>query len=163
MSTTSKNTILKSVRPGWVFPDIKSLLDSTISFNQGDLVYLDTTNHLVKALDSDAHAATLLGVSTEKVVSGKVSRPYSTDVDASQAAGAIQGPTFGVTAKLILKTGDALSPGQKVYFDTDAQHCTSTAGTNALGVYQGPAIASAAAGQEIEVLINANYPAAGLV
>lgn len=163
MATSSKNNIKKSNAPRSVFPDISSLLSSAVTINQGDLCYLDTATHLVKAIGSDGNAATLLGVATEKIVSGKVSRPYSTDVDASQAAGAVQGPAFSVVAEVTLKTGDTINQGDKVYYDTDAQSCTSTAATNMLGIYQGAAIVGAAAGTKIQIMVVANYPAAGMI
>lgn len=164
MATTAQNNIVKSVAPKSVFPDASQLITSAINYNQGDLLYLDTTNHLIKALDSDAHAANLLGVAMDTVVKGIIQRPYTTAVDGSAAAGAIQGPVYGVVASFTIHTGDAVNPGDLVYAGADAQTVTTASGnSHAVGVYQGATIASAAAGTKINCLVGSQYPGGALV
>jgi len=161
MATTPKNRITRSVVPQSVFPDATALTDTTISYNQGDLLFLDTTAHLIKAVATEStDSATFLGIATETVVLGKLKYPYSTDVDASSAASVLPGPQFGVVAKLILKTGDSLNPGDLVYAypTVDAQHVAAT-GTYAIGAYQGAAISGAAAGTQVEVYLGCEFPA----
>jgi len=151
MATTPKNRIVRSVAPGSIFENAKPLVSSAISWNQGDLLYLDTVNHLLKPLDSDAHAATICGIARQTIVSGKPVSPYQgTAVDAAQAIEALAGPQHGVVAKMLLKAGDSFVPGGLVFYGTDAQ-TVSSSGTNLVGVFQGPAI-TAAAGDEGEVL-----------
>lgn len=155
MATTAKNRILKTVNQRAIFDAAANGISSAVTFNQGDLLYLDTTAHLLKALDSNAHAATFAGIARVSVVAGKLASPYSTSTDASEAAGGIPGPVDGVVAKMIAKTGDVFNFGDSVYFDTDAQHVTSTApmSPNAVGVYVGPTAVTATAGQEIEIYL----------
>ncbi len=64
----------------------------------------------------------------------------------------------GVEAELILKTGETLVSGQKIYaYDAVT---VQAAGTKAIGSYSGPAISSSAAGRKIVVNIMKRYPEA---
>lgn len=156
----SANNIVRSVMPYSKFESARNVVSSTFTCNQGDLIAFDTTNHVLKVVASEiTDSPNFLGVSPVKIVNGKIASPYNTDVVASQAVQDLKGPVAGVVALLILKTADALNPGQKVYLDpaSGAQNVTATAGTSPIGIYQGPAIASAVAGQQIEVYIEANY------
>jgi len=92
-------------------------LSSAISFNQGDLLYLDTTAHLVKKITVETQSATFLGVAPVTIVSGKYPSAYNTDVDASVGIPAVPGPEYGSVYECLLKAGDAIVPGQKVYAD----------------------------------------------
>lgn len=154
-----KNTVVKQVGEKQIFPDIKNFLDSTVDFNQGDILIFDTSTYLVRAATSEGEGAYLLGIANATVVDGKPALPYSTANDAAIAATSIDGPLYGDTFKMILKTGSTLTPGQQVYADpgTSARGVASS-GTKAIGVYQGAAVSSSAAGLEIEVLIGARYP-----
>lgn len=149
------NKIVRSINPKSAFEDAKNVIDSTISFNQGDLLFLDTTNHLLKVAAAETDSANFMGVARVTIVNGKLASPYNTDVVASQAIGSIPGPQVGVIFKAVLKTGDSLSPGQLVglYPTAGTRGVSSTVTTNAIGVYQGPAIATAAAGTEVEIYI----------
>lgn len=143
-----------------LFPiSAESLVDATVSYDQGDLLILDTTGHLLALPAAEGDLATFVGVAVETVVDGKLKRPFVTDVDASQAPSALAGPALGVVVKLVLKTGDALFPGDLVYGDpVSGTQNVQAAGTKAIGIYQGDAISSAFAGQKIDVLIGARYP-----
>ena len=149
------NTITRSVAPMSVFESAKNLISSSISFNQGDLLYLDTTNHLLKVFAAETDSANFMGVAVVTVVNGKIASPYNTDVVASQSVQDVAGPLVGVIAKCVLKTGDSLNPGQLVglYPAAGTRGVSSTVTTNAIGVYQGPVIATAAAGTEVEIYI----------
>lgn len=150
-----KNTIVRTLAPVSVFDSAKNLISSAISFNQGDLLFLDTTNHLLKVAAAETDSANFMGVARVTVVNGKIASPYNTDVVASQAVQDVPGPIVGVVAKCVLKTGDSLAPGQLVglYPTAGTNGVSSTVTTNAIGVYQGPAIATAAAGTEVEIFI----------
>lgn len=152
------NNIVTEVAKKSIFNSAKALITSAVSFAQGDLLILDTTNHILAAPSAETDGAVFLGVATETVVSGLLKRPYTTDVDASAAITDVPGPVFGVIAKLVSKTADAWVPGNLVYLDpaTGTRGVSST-GTKAIGVYQGKAITSATAGQEIEVLVGARF------
>ena len=140
MPTVAKNRIVRQVAPISLFEEAQALVSSAISWNQGDLIYLDTTNNLLKALASDANAATICGIARQTIVSGKPSPVYQgTAVDASTAIEGIAGPQAGVIAKLKLKSGDAFVPGGSVYYGGDAQ-TVSSSGTNVVGIFQDAAI-----------------------
>lgn len=149
------NNITRSVNPKSLFESARYVIDSTISFNQGDFLYLDTVNHLLKVCTLETQSANFQGVARVTIVNGKIASPYNTDVVASQAIADIPGPLAGVVVKAVLKTGDSLNPGQSVglYPTAGTRGVSSTITTNAIGVYQGPAIATAAAGTEVEIYL----------
>lgn len=149
------NKIVREVNPKSLFESAKALVDATISFNQGDLLYLDSTNHLLKVVTAESQSADFMGIARVTIVSGKIASPYNTDVVAAQAISDIPGPQVGVVAKLVLKTGDSINPGQMLglYPTAGTRGVSSTITTNSVGVYQGPAIVTAAAGTEIEVYL----------
>lgn len=157
------NRIVKSISPKSVFDDMSALVDTTITFNQGDFLVLDTSAHLIKAVSGTGELGTnFLGISRVSISSGVPLSPVQgTDVDAAAGIAALAGPEYGVTVKAVLKTSDAANPGDKVYLDAGSgtHHVTTTAGSKKpIGVYVGPLVSSAAAGQEIEILIGAQYP-----
>lgn len=157
---TQKNHVVKSISPKSLFDDMSNVIDSTCTFNQGDFLVL-TSNKLAPVASGEL-GTNFCGISRVSIVSGQpVSPIQGTDVDASVQAIPLAGPEYGTTNKVVAKTGDAFTPGCPVYIDgaSGTRHVTSTAGSSKIiGVYQGPTIASAAAGQEIEVLIGAVYP-----
>lgn len=152
------NNIVREIAPKSIFDDASAVTSATEDFNQGDLLVLDSG--VIKKAAAEADGATFLGVSKISVVDGKLLSPYSgTAVDAAQAKGVLCGPVYGVVAKLILKTGEALAVGGLVYLDpATGGRGVAASGTKAIGVYQGAAIASAVAGQQIEVLVGARFP-----
>jgi len=160
----SPDRIVKNIAPTSVFDDVSALVSSAISFNQGDLIEIDTSGHLVGAIGGSSTGQYVLGISRVTVVSGVVKQPYSTENDAAIAAGKIPGPVSGVVVKLVSKTADAWVPGQDVYpYGTGGAYYVTTSGSKSIGIYQGPTIASAAAGQEIEVMLGHRYPGDTLV
>ncbi|NDD54409.1 hypothetical protein EBZ39_11135, partial [bacterium] len=97
MPTIAKNNIVRSVRPSSVFESALALVDATVSYNQGDLLYLDSVTSLIKPVASDPDAASVLGVARQTIINGKLISPYQgTAVDAAQALSDIAGPQFGV-------------------------------------------------------------------
>lgn len=145
------NTIVRNDGMYSLFPSAVNLIDATISFNQGDFLYLDTTNHLIKKPTLEANGGTFLGIALESIVLGKPVKPYVTDVDASAAIVDVAGPALGLVVKAVAKTGDAFVPGQSVYLDpATGTRGVATTGTKAIGLYQGKSI-TAVAGQEIEI------------
>lgn len=154
-----KNTIVRSVAPKSIFESAKSVITTAVSFAQGDLLVFDDTNNRLKVPAAEAEGSTFLGVARVTIVSGKLESPYNTDVVGSQGIQDIPGPVYGVVAKCVIKTGDTIAPGDLVYLDpaTGTRGVTVT-GTKAIGIYQGPAVAGAAAGTEVEILIGARHP-----
>lgn len=156
MPTVAANRIVRSVRPGSVFEEALPLVSSAISWNQGDLLYLDTVNALLKPVTADADGATICGIARQTIVSGKPVSPYQgTAVDAAQAAVAIAGPQHGVIAKMKLKSGDAFVPGGAVYACAVDAQTVSSVGTNPVGVFQDKAVTAGASSQGAVLLTQA--------
>lgn len=155
-----KNTVVREIAPKSIFEDATKLVNSSLSYEQGDLLVWDGTAKLLKVPTLEADGATFLGIARQKLVSGQPQSPYQgTAVDAAQKTPALAGPLYGVVARCVAKTGDAFAKGDLVYLDpATGGRGVSSAGTKAIGVYQGDTIASATAGQEIEVLIGARHP-----
>lgn len=163
MATTSNNNIVRSPCPNSIFEAAKNGISSAVSWNQGDLLFLDTTAHLIKPIATEAtDALTFLGVARQSIVSGVLKSPYSgTAVDASQGASEIAGPAFGVEAQMQLKSGDSFVFGQKVYAVDAAPQTVASAdpGSHAyVGIYVGPAV-TAGASSFGAVRIVSQYPA----
>jgi hypothetical protein len=155
----AKNRIVRSVSEKSIFPSATHVVSAAVSYAQGDLLVFDDTANLLKLPAAEGEGSTFVGIATETVSLGKLKSPYTTDVDASVGISEIPGPSYGVVAKLVLKTGDALNPGDLVYLDpVSGTHHVQAAGTKAIGVYAGGIIASAVAGQEIEVLLGCRHP-----
>lgn len=155
------NTILKEVATKQIFPNIKDLVSTAISFSQGDHLIFDASTHLVRAPTAETEASTYLGIAALNIVSGVPVGPYAglTAVNAAQAIPAMNGPTYGDVVKFTLFTGDSINPGDQVFVKIVAgnNQVVSITGTKAIGIYQGAAIASAAAGTQIAVLTGARY------
>jgi hypothetical protein len=158
------NRIVRGGPGKTIFEDGKSVAGSA-TIPQGVLVCFDTTAHALKQVAATGDAATLVGISDVAIKSGSLVGPYDglTAVDAAQAAVGFVGPKCGVTAALTLKTGDAFNPGAKVFLadaaDSATVSVTDPGDANHVGIYVGPAVASAAAGQTGPVLVGCRYPA----
>lgn len=153
MPTIAKNRIVQSIAPKSLFPEASVVVDSTVSYNQGDLLFLDSG--LLAPVTADADGATILGIAPQTVVLGKPKSAYSgTAVDAAQAIEALSGPVYGVVAKLKLKSGDSFVPGGAVYACAVDAQTVSSVGTNQIGVFQDAAV-TAGALSEGKVLLGA--------
>lgn len=158
------NKIVRDLGKKSIFPDATAVISTSVSFNQGDLLVFNDTTNVLKVPTLEADGLTFLGIAEVTIVSGILASPYSgTAVDAAQAISSIPGPAYNVVAKLVSKTGDAWAPGDLVYLDpATGTRGVTVSGTKAIGVYQGKTIASATAGQEIEVLLGTRFPADAL-
>lgn len=153
--------VLGGAQAKCIFEDLQGKVASTTSFNTGDLLCWDATNHIVYLATAEGNGSTFLGMSDVSVTSGHLLSPYQgTDVDASQPSYEILGPKYSCQVLCVLKTGDSLNIGDSVYLDvaTGTRGVTAS-GTKAIGIYAGrAAVSSAAAGTEIIVLLGARFP-----
>lgn len=126
--------------------------------NAGDLVWYDTSNHWIAALDTDAHAAEYAGVA----MNGSNLAVYTTAFYGAQ----IPVLTKGIVG-LFGTSGDTYHDGDSVYQTTSAsgtpQTITNTAGANThvLGtIVLPPGITSSAyaAGTRYQVKISPLWP-----
>jgi Uncharacterized conserved protein (DUF2190) len=153
------NTLARRVATKSIYPDATALVSTAISFAQGDLIFFDDTNNLIKKVTAEADGATILGVAPVTIVSGKFPSIYNTAVDASVAIPHVPGPEYGDVHRMVLKAGDAINPGDKVYIDAaNLGRGVTITGTKAIGIYQGKALTAATGGTEIEVLIGTRVP-----
>ena len=120
------------------------------AIEQGDLVYFDTADHLVKRAASDANCATLVGVSKQpSQVSSSIDNsgaPKEKQVQVSAAAIHWM-PT---TAAEVYNTGDL------VFIGDSSKTVTKVAATNAVGrviLPPGQSAVTGAAGVSVPVLI----------
>jgi len=157
-----KNTFVRGISKS-IFPDAKPFLTTTLDIAQGDLVVFDDTNNILKIPTLETQGNTFLGVMPVTIVDGHMADVYVTDVDASVAITSIPGPQYGAVCKVVFKTGDTIAPGDLVYLDPGTgTRGVTVSGTKAIGIYQGAALTTVAAGTEIEVLIGARHPADAL-
>lgn len=165
MAAYGTNNVNTQVGGRTLFPDVKYFTNSSISYNQGDLLIFDTANNVVRAASAESECASFLGIAALDVVNGYPRSPYSTQVDGSQGIVAIPGPQYGDTFNMVLQTGSTLAPGAAIYgkpvaVGVEPNTLVAATGTYQIGIYQGGAITSSAAGTMIEVLIGARWPAA---
>jgi hypothetical protein len=163
--TTAYNNLVRGA-PRSVFESAKNVVDSTTTVNQGDLCSLNSVTLMVQPVSASTDAPFFVGVAKQTLINGKVKSPYiGTAVDAAQAIEDVAGPGFGAIYELTMKTGDAFPVACAVYLTGDAQILTSVdPGTHDhVGIYQGPAVAVAAAGQKGYFLIGERYTSSTLV
>jgi hypothetical protein len=163
MATTPINNIVRWVDGKSLFESALPVLSTAVTYNQGDLISFDATNNILKPVTGNGDSTFICGAARQTVASGKVASPYTTAVDASQAIEDLAGPVYGVVVSLKLTAGVDYTPGLPVYLTTtDAQTVTSAPGGSSVGIYQGRAITSAAAGLYGDVLIGARYGLGGI-
>ncbi len=121
-------------------------------FNQGDLLWFDSSAKFVKALDSDAHAAYSVGVAS--------------DTSPLQVYSAKSYPdSIGVNRRGVYRfkttPAETYAEGTALYIGADAQTITTVTGSYSVGVAKmAPGVASVtgAAGVYVEVEITPKYP-----
>lgn len=119
--TTPANT---GVIDGFFYRNYPNVAGNVV--HSGDLVYVDQTSFDLKALDSDAHAQYLAGVSEDTFDTSLSSTAYPT---AQQLVYRGMNVARQVIRQLIVKNTDTFNPGQAAYYGTDAQTVTSTPGS----------------------------------
>lgn len=151
------NNIKRTIAPNQIFPSAEGLVDNTISWKQGDLLFFDGAANLIKPLAVDADAATLLGVALQSITNGVQDGPYTGLTDTTPAGGGLSGPQFGVEVEMVLKTGDTLAAGDVLYASGPSE--VSVAGTKVIGVYTGnKAVVAAPAGTKVLLHLGARFP-----
>jgi len=158
MSTTATNNLAQKIsgRRGIPFPVDQT---GTYAFNQGDLVYFDTSALVLKALDSDAHAQYLAGValvsSNLVLYANSQSQAVQNNYEPMAAVGA--GDIFNFTG---VAGQTYTSHGTAVYYATDAQHVTASAASHIIGYVWNPQAVTLVGAVTIPVLVVAQYPVA---
>lgn len=162
-STNNADPIIRSITPKSRFENGLAANSTTLTFNQGDFICWDATNHILKLVAATTDAATIVGIAINAVTNGVLNGPYN-GLATPGAISAFAGPVYGVVARRTLKTGDAFHDGDKVYLadglDTQTVSVTDPGDHNYVGIFQGSTVASAAAGQQGGVLIGCRYPTA---
>lgn len=165
-SSGNFDAVVKSGPGKSLFESGKNATGSGSTWHQGDLICYDTSLKYCRAVTATGDGVTFVGISDNQVISGQLNSPYAglTPVDAAQVTPDFVGPKYGVIGRMILKTGDAFVDGGKVYL-ANGLDCQSVSSSdpgdgNYIGIFQGPSVSSAAAGQLGDVLIGARYPSA---
>jgi hypothetical protein len=145
-----------------LFEDGKNVNYSNLTCNIGDFIYIDTVANEINLVAATANGQYVIGQSQVALQNGVLVGPYN-GLATPQALSDFQGPVYGVAANVILTAGEAYAPGTLVYLSgTSSQQVTITDGVGSgyfVGVYVGPAIASATAGQVGQVKTVCRYPA----
>jgi hypothetical protein len=163
MATTNINNVVKDVRSD--VSQITYPLDSSGSndFHQGDLLYWDSAAHVVKALDTDAHAATFVGVALKASDLSLYVNQASGNAVKHYEPSALVG--FGCVVSLKTTNAETYNDNVALYIGADAQTVTTVSGTNSIGVVKlrnGQSAVTGAAGVKIDVLLTAKSPIASL-
>ena len=151
MSTVNQNAVKYGVVSGDGMKKLHyPITHASFPVKQGELVYLDTSAHIVKPVASDANAATLAGVALQP--SG-----VSSGLDNSTAP-AEKTVMVGWDVVAFFKTtaAETYVPGTPVYIGADAQTITTVAGSNMIGRVVLPATVSSvtgATGVTVDVLV----------
>lgn len=160
MATTPINNIIRGGAQGKsLFPSALPLLSTAVSYNQGDLICFDGTNHVFIGA-ATGNAANFLGVAINTIVNGLPKSPYQgTAVDASEAFSDLGGPLYDCVVTLTVDTGSNIFPGCPVYISNVGFQNVSASGSTSVGIYSGSqgTIASTVAGQKIDVLVRSRY------
>jgi hypothetical protein len=127
-------------------------------FNQGDMLFMDTSVHYVKPLDTDAHAAYFVGVALD----GSYLQVYSDKKYADQVPVGSKG-----IFRFKTTVGETITDGNPVYIGADAQTVSNVAAAGGgtsypVGVTRlAPGVTSltGAAGVFVEVHLNTRFPA----
>jgi len=153
MSTVNTNVVIAGTVNGQGFHEVHVPVSSSFPINQGDLVWLDQSAHIGKPVDSDAHAATLMGVAlAPSKVSSNLDNPSAPAEKAVQVG-------WGLLAGMKTTASETYYTGTVVYVGADAQTITTVAGTNKIGTVILPVTASSvtgAAGVTVPVYIKNN-------
>lgn len=134
-------------------------IDKSGSFdiNQGDMVWFDTTAHVLKPLDTDAHAAFLAGVAYDS----SFLNLFGTKIYEAAVVAIATGRT-----RMKTTSGDTYHDGDAVWLGADAQTITNTQGgnTHQVGVIHLPFGNTVAGGSGVlvEVIILAQFPGTGV-
>ena len=134
-------------------------IDKTGSFdiNAGDLVWFDTAAHTLKPLDTDAHAAFLVGWAYDS----SFINLYGTKKYDDAIVGVAQG-----AGRFKTTSGDTYHDGDACWLGADAQTITNTQGGNShqIGVIYLPFgnTVTGGAGTLVEMIVLPQFPGTGV-
>lgn len=161
--SNARNNVVRTLTNNSLFESALPVLSTSSNWNQGDLIAFDSTNKILNAITGTGSAANLCGVANQTIVAGVVPSPYQgTQVDASVGFSDLQGPSFGNVYSMVLKSGDAFTPGITVFATTDPQTVSVTSAGTAVGIFVGRAVTPAVTGTFGDCLIGANYGPSGV-
>ena len=161
MSTNSRDNILRAVGFDVKKLDYPLIQDGTFDFNQGDMLYFDSVAKIVKPLDTDAHAAALVGVALRAAfLALYTAQNLATGpgIQKNYFNTALVG--LGCIASMKTTVGETYTDGVALYVGADAQTVTTVAGSHSVGVVKLPNGDSitGAAGIEVPVLVIPQVP-----
>lgn len=167
MSTYGTNGVFRRVNRNSLAEDISAAVGASTTFNAGDFLTFNSTTKTFGTLGAESDSVNFAGLAVQSIVNGKPVTAYTTDVDASQGYPVVKGPEFGDEVFATLKAGDAVKPGQALYYNTGAtpkNGVTITAGTKIIGYYFGPSLTGApTSGTVIPIKLGARFVDSGLL
>ncbi len=120
--------------------------DSTNHIDQGDFTYFDDVAGIAKPVDTDAHAANLLGVALKpSKVSGSIDVSSEPDITVG----------YGHIDQKFTTPGETYANGTKVYIGATPQTITTVAGSNPVGTVRlpsGSGPVTGAAGKQVQLI-----------
>ncbi|MBL0233234.1 MAG: hypothetical protein IPQ08_06175 [Chitinophagaceae bacterium] len=153
MSTSNQDLIQTGIVNGQGFLQHQAKVNNTTAaVKAGELVYWDASAHLAKPLDTDAHAATILGIALQPSAVSSSLDNSSAPLEKTIQVG------YGVKALLKTTAAETYLEGDLVYIGADAQTILNTTGANVnpVGIISHPAGVSSvtgAAGVSVQVLV----------
>jgi hypothetical protein len=153
MAIANLNAPVYGIVGGDGMKKVHAPVNASFPITQGSLVYLDTSAHYIKLLDTDGHAATLMGVALQPSV-------VTSNLDNGSGVGAENAIMVGWDCVALLGStaGDTYHYGDAVYVGADSQTVTNTVGalTKILGTVilpKGVSSVTGASGTLIQVLV----------
>lgn len=131
--------------------------DGTFDINAGDLVWFDTSAHILKAADTDAHMSALAGYAYDSSFINLYGQKKYDNAIVAVCAG---------VGRFKTTNGDTYHDGDTCYLGADAQTITNTAGgnTHAIGVIflPGGNTVSGGTGTLVEMIVLPQFPGTGV-
>lgn len=163
MATLAQDNVVKAI--GFDVRKLSFPLDNSGSndFNQGDLLYWDSSAKVVKALVTDGNAATLAGVALKSSALSLYVNQTTGSAVKNYEPMALVG--IGCIVRLKTTAAETLTHGLAVYAGADAQTVTTVAGSNPVGYVQldqSQSSITGAAGVTVNVLLAVKSPVASL-
>lgn len=162
------NPIYRRVARNTLAADIQACIGASTTFNAGDFLTFNGTTKTFGQLAGESDSVNFAGVAVASVKNGVIASAYATDTDSALGYPSVPGPEFGDEVYATLKAGDAVTPGQELYYDTGTttpvkNGVTVTVGTKSIGYYFGPALTGApSTGTVIPIKLGCRYRSSGI-
>lgn len=160
MTFAPVNSLKRKVARNTVIADATPVINVSLSYNQGDLLILNSSTHLLALPVAESDGANFVGISPVTIQNGKVASALT--FDNATASCSIPGPEYGDEHEVILSSGQTVHAGDSVYLDpTNGTRNVQASGSNIIGTYtgaEGASVTGATGGSPITCKIFSRYP-----